>query len=135
MFDWKKFLILASILLAIGGEEYIRLAISREYYGLFGVLRRYLINVKNKYYLKSKKGDVHGKVFDELRNSNDATEKEVSKILNKLRVARNQADYDDDFDIFHFLKFLRDNEKDLERALDTIDYFENHPNYWGGFYE
>ena len=110
-------------------EEYIRSGISRQYYGLFGVLRRYLINVNHKSYLQSRRGDVHHNVSIELRNSNDLTQKEIYKIFNRLRVVRNQADYDGEFDALHFKKFLYDNKKDLEMAFDAIDYFKNHPKY------
>ena len=50
---------LARILLDSNDEEYIHSGISRYYYGAFGVIRRYLINVKGKYYLKSQSSDVH----------------------------------------------------------------------------
>lgn len=129
MFDWNSFVILGYLLLMEDGEEYVRSAISRQYYGLFGVLRRYLINVDCVVDLRSRKGDVHGKVFDELKYSEDITLKEISKVFNKLRVARNQADYDGEYDISHFEKFLQDNQKDLEMAFGTIDYLKSHPNY------
>ena len=48
-----KFVILALVLLNSDDEEYVRSGISRYYYGVFGIIRRYLINVKGKYYLKS----------------------------------------------------------------------------------
>ena len=129
MFDWKRFVMLGYLLLTDDGEEYIRSGISRQYYGLFGVIRRYLINVNHKYYLESREGNVHHNVSAELRKSNNITQKEIYPIFNKLRVARNQADYDGDFDVSHFKKFLRDNEKDLKSAFDAIDFFKNHPNY------
>lgn len=129
MFDWQKFLVLAGSLLIYDDEEYIRTAISRYYYGLFGVLRRYLINVKHKYYLKNSTAAVHRKVYDELRFSNDSSEKQISHVLNKLRVIRNSADYDDQLDVVEFNRFLAENKKDLEIANDTIGYFRNHPNY------
>lgn len=129
MFDWNKFVMLGHLLLMEDGEEYIRSAISRQYYGLFGVVRRYLINVDHKYYLESRKGDVHRQVYLELKNSNDATQNEIYKIFNRLRLARNQADYDGRVHISDFEKFLQDNKIDLEIAFDTIDYFKSHPNY------
>lgn len=54
MFDWIRFVVLGKILLDMKTEESIRTAISRFYYGIFGVLRRYLINVKHKYVLMSR---------------------------------------------------------------------------------
>lgn len=129
MFDWIKFVMLARILLDSNDEEYIRSGISRYYYGAFGVIRRYLINVKGKYYLKSQSSDVHKDIIDELRLSRDTTENKLSELFNKLRKARNEADYDGELDINYFKKFLKDNDKDLEIISDAIEYFENHPNY------
>lgn len=131
MFDWNQFIILSYLLLREDGEEYVRSAISRLYYGLFGVLRRYLINVKSKGYLQNRNGNVHRKVYLELKHSGDVTQNEISEIFNKLRVVRNQADYDGNFDVSYFKKFLYDNKKDLEIAFGAIDYFKNHPDYWG----
>ena len=54
MFGWIRFVVLGKILLDMKTEESIRTAISRFYYGIFGVLRRYLINVKHKYVLMSR---------------------------------------------------------------------------------
>lgn len=129
MFDWMKFVILASILLKSDEEEYIRAGISRYYYGIFGIIRRYLINVKHNYYLNHKSGEVHYEILEELRLSDDITEKEISKFFNKLRKVRNQADYDDNLDIDHFKKFLKNNENNFEVIVNAIEYFKNHPNY------
>lgn len=129
MFNWKKFIDLGNNLLAEENEEFVRTAISRFYYGLFGVLRRYLINVRHKYYLLSGGAWVHGSVFDELENSCDSTERKISQILNKLRNARNLADYDGQYDVSFFIEFLEKNKNDLEIAFDAIDYFKSHPNY------
>ena len=129
MFDWMKFVILALVLLNSDDEEYVRSGISRYYYGVFGIIRRYLINVKGKYYLKSQSSDVHKNIFIELQSSDDATENEISDLFNKLRKARNEADYNGEVNIVHFKKFLKDYNKDLEIITDAIEYFENHPNY------
>lgn len=124
-----KFVVLALALLDNDDEEYVRSGISRYYYGVFGVIRRYLINVEGKYYLKSQSSNVHKNIFDELRLSNDTTEKEISEFFNKLRRIRNEADYDGGLDISHFKKFLKDNDNDLKIITNAIRYFENHPNY------
>ena len=124
-----KFVILALVLLNSDDEEYVRSGISRYYYGVFGIIRRYLINVKGKYYLKSQSSDVHKNIFIELQSSDDATENEISDLFNKLRKARNEADYNGEVNIVHFKKFLKDYNKDLEIITDAIEYFENHPNY------
>ena len=129
MFDWEKFVMLASLLLVEEEEEYVRTAVSRYYYGLFGVIRRYLINVKHKNYLRNGGSDVHRKIYDELRFSNDSTEKHISSILNKLRLIRNSADYDDYLDVGEFNRFFLENKKDLDMVQDAIGYYKSHPNY------
>lgn len=129
MFDWKKFILLAINLCDIETEESIRTAISRLYYGIFGIVRRYLINAKHKYYLMSADSEVHKHVSNELKHSKDSTEKKLLKILNKLRVFRNHADYDGEYDEQFFVEFIYENRKDLEIAIDIADYFKNHPNY------
>ena len=88
----------------------------------------------NKEYIKRGNDEVvlldkGNNVSTELRKSNNLTQKEIYPIFNKLRVDRNQADYDGDLDVSHFKKFLRDNAKELETAFDAIDLFKNHPDY------
>ena len=129
MFDWKKFVLLGKMLCDIKTEESIRTAISRLYYGIFGIVRRYLINVKHKYYLEEHSSKVHRHVSNELKHSDDSNEKELLKILNRLRVFRNHADYDDKYDEKFFFEFLLENKKDLEIAMDIVNYFRGHPNY------
>ncbi|WP_406535200.1 hypothetical protein [Methanobrevibacter sp.] len=129
MFDWKKFILLGEMLYDIKTEESIRTAISRLYYGLFGIVRRYLINVKHKYYLKEKDATIHKRVSIELKHSKDSTERELSEILNILRVFRNHADYDEEYGEQFFVEFLFENKKDIEIAIDIVNYFKNHPNY------
>lgn len=66
MFDWNKFVTLGYLLSEECGEGYVRSAIGRMYYGLFGVVRRYLINVCNKVNLIKNEWNIHGIVSDEL---------------------------------------------------------------------
>lgn len=129
MFDWVKFIILTKMLSKSLNEESIRSAISRFYYGVFGVVRRYLIRVEHKYYLARRYGNIHKELSDEIRNSNNSTLKEIYKIFHKLRVARNRADYDGEYDVEYFKKFLKDNEKNLIIVLDALNYLKSHPNY------
>lgn len=119
MFDWIKFIVLANMLIRYKNEESIRTAISRLYYGFFGILRHYLINVKHKYYLQQH-NNVHRKVFIELNNSEDLTEYELSLMLNKLRSFRNKADYDEKFDIKYFEDFLTDNKDNIIFAVLSL---------------
>lgn len=129
MFDWNRFVKLGKILFDNSDEESMCTVISRFYYGIFGVVRRYLIRVKHKYSLARRDGDVHREVFDEIRNSKDNTLKEISNIFNKLRVARNHADYDDDFDKNYFKNFFQANEKELHIAFEALNYLKSNPNY------
>lgn len=129
MFDWAKFIILAKILFKRLDEESIRTAISRFYYGVFGVVRRYLINVEHKYHLAGRGGSIHNDVYDEIKDSNDSTLKEISKIFHKLRIARNEADYDSNLDAEHFKKFFRNNKKELIIVFDSLEYLKSNPIY------
>lgn len=129
MFDWNKFIMLGKMLCDIKTEESLRTAISRLYYGLFGIVRRYLINVKHKYYLKYSDAMVHKHVSNELKHSKDPSEQELSEILNKLRVFRNYADYDEGYGEEFFVDFILDNKKKLAIAIDIANYFKTHPNY------
>lgn len=122
MFDWIKFVLLANQLLEDDNEESIRSAISRLYYGFFGISRRYLINVKNKNYLRRKDNMIHYTAYKELLNSTDVNENQIAQILNKLRLVRNNADYDD---VFHskefFENFLEANEDDILIAFGALN--------------
>ncbi|WP_296894436.1 hypothetical protein [uncultured Methanobrevibacter sp.] len=128
MFDWIRYIMLAKVLMKNNDEESIRTAISRLYYGFFGIARRYLINVKNKYYLMSSCSDVHFKVYTELL-ALGTTEKEVAKMLSKLRGIRNHADYDSRFDEDFFLNFLDENEKKLINAYGALTFLKNNPGF------
>lgn len=131
MFNWLNYIYLAKVLIERNDEASLRSAISRLYYGFFGIVRRYLINVKNNYYLREYNRDVHSNVYDELRLSKDPTEKQIAKILNKLRLIRNNADYDADeeYDLNFFKDFINRNSKDLIIAFGAVKYLKQHPNY------
>lgn len=110
-------------------EENFRAAISRYYYGFFGVLRRYLINVKHKYYLKGESPEVHKWVYEELSTSGDLNELTLARFLDKLRVARNNADYDEQCDLKYFNEFWDELDSDFEICFDALKYLIKHPNY------
>lgn len=131
MFNWLNYIFLAKVLIERNDEASLRSAISRLYYGFFGIVRRYLINVKNKYYLRQVNPGVHSMVYDELKFSKDPTEKQIAEILNKLRLVRNNADYDweDEYNLKFFMDFLNENKTKLEIAFDAVKYLKNHPNY------
>ncbi|HPB34258.1 MAG TPA: DNA-binding protein, partial [Caldisericia bacterium] len=85
-FNWEKFVVLAEKLHTQKSEECYRTAISRAYYGVFCILRDL------KGYDKYTKGDVHSKIIEVYKKSNDSREKWIGKILDDLRNMRNTAD-------------------------------------------
>ena len=114
-------------------EAYIRSAIDRYYYALFGSSREYLIKKRDRYYLKKGGRDIHQKVRDELIDSADYNENEIGEILDKLRELRNQSSYDKDkFDKKHFEKNLEIMKKDMKIAFESLDYLKRNPpiNKW-----
>ena len=89
-FDWKNYVYLAEILLDTEKESYLRSSFSRAYYGVF-------CTASNKKGYKNYTGpDVHRKVISEYKNSTTRLEKDVGRILDKLRRSRNNADYNED---------------------------------------
>lgn len=72
MYDFEEFYKIGEELSQIEDEAHLRSAINRDYYSLFGESRRYLVEVKGKKYLETKKG-IYGKVCNALINSNDST--------------------------------------------------------------
>lgn len=64
----------------------IRTVINRAYYSAFLLCREY----KNTRGTK----DIHQRVINSLTNSNNQTEKDIGKLLDKLRSYRRTADYE-----------------------------------------
>lgn len=89
--DWKDYVRLAEDLLNRTEESYLRSSISRAYYGVFCIAR-------NKKCHKNYTGpdNIHWKVINEYKNSNNRSEQNIGWILDKLRKSRNDADYDED---------------------------------------
>jgi uncharacterized protein (UPF0332 family) len=81
----------------IKSEASLRSSISRAYYAAFCVSRNYLRDELHDPRLQRKNSDVneHKYVADELTNSGDKILTSVGKDLSRLRVYRNQADYED----------------------------------------
>jgi uncharacterized protein (UPF0332 family) len=75
----------------------LRASISRAYYAAFCISRNYLRDDLDDPRLKKQNNDVneHKYVADELTNSRDRSLQKVGKSLSRLRIYRNQADYDD----------------------------------------
>ena len=89
-FDWKTNIYLAEDLLNQTEESYFRSAVSRAYYGAFCIARN-VIGFKD-----STGANIHWEVINEYRSSSDKNERNIGRILDKLRRARNNADYNED---------------------------------------
>jgi hypothetical protein len=76
----------------------LRASISRDYYVAFCIARNYLRDGLDDPRLKKKQyNDVneHKYVAEELTNSRDRNLQKVGKNLSRLRIYRNEADYND----------------------------------------
>lgn len=97
-FDWAEYFDLAQELAGQGltptsQEAKSRAAISRAYYAAFCKSRNYLRDVDNRPVPKSAQAHAYTRrVFD---SSSDKTRKGLAKNLERLRIKRNTADYDD----------------------------------------
>lgn len=89
-FDWEDYVYLAEDLLSQPEESYLRSAISRAYYGVFCIARN------RKGYKEFAGSNVHWRVINEYKNSSDRNERNVGRVLDKLRKSRNDADYNED---------------------------------------
>lgn len=95
-FDWIKYHELANKMYEQEHEEYIRSAISRDYYACFNLLKNYLIEEKRYYNNYSSKS--HKEVSLILQTSKNEKEEKIGKTLNKFRKIRNKADYNSDIE-------------------------------------
>lgn len=99
-FDWNEYFTLAQELSqAKGGtrtahEARVRSAISRSYYSVFCSARNYLIR-KN---VRPPKQEIHMFVKDQYLNSPVTAKRQIGSNLDRLRIYRNKADYEDAFD-------------------------------------
>jgi len=97
-FDWSEYLNLAQELAgqATGPssqEAKWRSAISRAYYAAFCEARNHL---RDKERHSIPRGvEIHRYVRNQFKKSPDRVRKEVGENLNRLRIDRNKADYDD----------------------------------------
>ena len=128
IFEWIDFKDVANELSKNSKESYLRSAIDRYYYALFGSSREYLIKERDKYFLKKGGNDIHQRVKNELISSNDYNENEIGEILDKLRELRNQSSYDKNkFNKKHFEKNLEIMKKDLSLAFESLEYLKRNP--------
>jgi uncharacterized protein (UPF0332 family) len=94
-FDWLLYIKMTEKLLRRkpkGMEEaYLRTAISRAYYGIFGKLRQDLETRGIKF---PGNRNIHQELIKKLKASSDALELQAGVQLDRLRRERNSADYD-----------------------------------------
>ena len=98
-FDWSEYLALALELapLPIGlsiSEAKLRSAVSRAYYATHCKARNQLRDKENVLLPRT---DVHKFVIEHFLNSSNRMRKDLGKDLNRLKVDRLRADYEDEF--------------------------------------
>ena len=127
MFDFRNVKDVADYLALREGEEYSRSAISRYYYSLFGCSRLYLILIMHETEFISGK-NIHKRICDRLKNSDDPTENSIGGILENLRQIRNQADYDwEKYDGSFVEKRLNFVKKESRIGLEQLEALKNSP--------
>ena len=125
MYDFEEFFKIGEELSNTYDEAHVRSAINRDYYALFGESRKYLVEVRNKKYLKTKKG-IHGKVCNALINSKDSTEEFIGNLLFKLIPLRGLADYDwEDGNYEYFKRIFPQVRICVKNGLESIEYLNN----------
>jgi uncharacterized protein (UPF0332 family) len=97
-FNWQGYFDLSQELLQNTGnltirEARARSAISRAYYAAFCSSRNHLRDVDGKSVPQG--AEVHKYVKTEFANSTEVSRQQISKNLDRLRIERNKADYDD----------------------------------------
>lgn len=108
-FDWTEYVYLAEELLLEGtGESCFRCSIGRAYYGAF-------CNARDAKGYQNIIHDVHKKVIDLYKSSNDTNEELIGRTLKNLKKTRIDADY-------HKEKCLtkEDAERSINRAKSIL---------------
>ncbi len=111
-FDWKEYFVIARALFdeaelrktdptkALLCEALFRSCISRAYYSIFCLARNYLRDVdRNSEILDCDDASIHGMVAAVFRDKGryDGNCRKIADVLQKMRVARNYADYEDEW--------------------------------------
>lgn len=97
-FDWREYFALAQELsgqagvTSAGTEARLRSALSRAYYAAFCQARNHLRDREGE---RLPEAQVHTYVRDRFRDSADAARQQIGHHLNRLRIDRNKADYND----------------------------------------
>lgn len=97
-FDWSEYLELAQELAgeraSLASEEAkLRSSVSRAYYAAFCKARNHLRDIEGQPIPKG--GKAHAYVRDQFKDSTDRSRKKIGNNLDRLRLRRNKADYDD----------------------------------------
>jgi uncharacterized protein (UPF0332 family) len=97
-FDWSEYLKLAQELAgdvasSPNEEAKLRSSVSRAYYAAFCKARNHLRDIDD--HQIPKRGNVHKYVRDQFKDSPDNVRKKIGNDLDRLRIHRNKADYDD----------------------------------------
>lgn len=115
-FDWREFFTLAEELAERDEEAGKRTAVGRAYYAAFGTARS---QIEASGVTFTKTAIDHGAVWGHLSRSSNPAERQLGANGNRLRVARNRADYDPVVDR------LEDITLDaLEDARAILDHFK-----------
>ena len=129
MFDFSKFSDVGNYLSNVNNEEYARSSVSRYYYSVFGSARLYLIFIMGENDFREY-GDVHSKLCNRLKESEDNTESTVGMSLEKLRQLRNLADYDwNDDNPYFFNERVDFIKKESDLALTQIEALKKSPPF------
>lgn len=110
-FIWSDFYEVGLNLSKNTDEAYLRSAIGRYYYAIFGMARLYLTNIREERTYNTKR-NTHQKIIKRLKESKDKNEIEVGEVLENLRKKRNFSDYDLNKKEKQFNSFI--NLKDIE---------------------
>ena len=98
-FDWSNYLHLAEELvrnkppLLPSEEACMRTAISRSYYSAFCTARNHARDQES--FRPSRAGEDHGRVIRHFRGAPDHKRRKIGTDLDRLRIDRGRADYDD----------------------------------------
>ena len=101
-FDWSEYLNLAQELAGDAAsspneEAKLRSSVSRAYYAAFCKARNHLRDIDGNRILSvdPPKVNVHTYVRNQFKNRSDKSRKKIGNDLNRLRLRRNKADYED----------------------------------------
>jgi len=118
-FNWELYICLACKLIKTPGSSHLheaslRTAISRTYYGVYGVATTYLLEKKNTPYIPRE--NPHGYVREQFKNSTNRKEVQVGENMSRLWRGRQNADYADNFGVDS-----SEADRHLKIAIDTVN--------------